>query len=107
MSLVYPLLGAAVAIAGFDKVAGDRGYEAMFRELGWSRESMRAVGMLEMTGGAMLTCGTTRRVGAGIVAGTSAAVLAAEMQRGRPSLARPRGLVLLAALAALVMPHRA
>ena len=43
MSLIYPLLGAAFAIAGADKTRREGSYDPMFRDLGWSREGMQAV----------------------------------------------------------------
>src|SRR5438445_768274 len=78
MSLIYPLLGAAFAIAGADKAKGDPGYEDMFHELGWSREGMQAVAAAEIAGGVLLALRPTRRLGAGILAVTSTAVLALE-----------------------------
>ena len=47
MSLIYPLLGAAFAVAGADKMSGQTGYEGMFRHLGWSRGGMQAGAMRE------------------------------------------------------------
>jgi len=35
-SYLFPLLGAAFAVAGADKIIGNRGYASMFRHLGWS-----------------------------------------------------------------------
>ena len=107
MSLIYPLLGAAFAVAGADKMSGQTGYEGMFRHLGWSRGGMQAVAAAEMTGGVLLGFRSTRRLGAGLLAGTSMAVLASEMRRGEAKLAGPRGLLLLAALAALLAPRSA
>ena len=107
MSLIYPLLGAAFAIAGADKAGGNKGYERMFRQLGWTDAGMRAVATAEMAGGALLGLRGTRRLGAGILAATSLAVLAAELRRGEAKLAGPRGLLLLAALTALVSPRSA
>jgi len=105
MSLFYPLLGAAFAIAGADKAQGNQGYEGMFRQLGWSRQGMQTVAAAEMTGGAMLLCRSTRRLGAGILTVASASVLASEVRAGQGRLAGPRGLLLLASLAAL-FSHR-
>ncbi len=102
--MLYPLLGAAFAVAGADKMGGDRGYEEMFRGLGWSRDGMRAVAAAEMAGGAMLGLRGTRRLGAGVLAGVSMAVLASELRAGRARLAGPRGFLLAAALIALLSP---
>lgn len=104
--MIYPLLGAAFAVAGADKMGGDKGYEEMFRHLGWSRDGMRAVAAAEMAGGALLGLRRTRRLGAGILAGASMAVLASEMRRGEARLAGPRGFLLAAALIALLSPDR-
>jgi uncharacterized membrane protein len=106
MSLIYPLLGAAFAVAGADKAVQDEGYVDMFRQLGWSREAMQAVGAAEIAGGALLAFRSTRRLGAGILALTSGAVLASEMRVGAGRLAGPRGLLLAAALTALLSPGR-
>jgi hypothetical protein len=105
MSLLYPLLGAAFAVAGADKMSGAKGYADMFRHLGWSPGSMQAVAAAEMTGGVLLGFRSTRRLGGGLLAATSLAVLASEMQRGEARLARPRSLLLLASLAALISPR--
>lgn len=104
--MIYKLLGAAFAVAGADKLFGDRGYEEMFEDLGWSREEMRLAAMAEVAGGLMLGLRATRRLGAAVLAGTSAAVLASEMREGRGELAGPRGLLLGAALVALAAPGR-
>jgi hypothetical protein len=104
--MIYALLGAAFAVAGADKMSGDKGYEEMFEHLGWSQDGMRAVAAAEMTGGVLLGVRRTRRLGAGILAGTSMAVLASEMRRGEAKLAGPRGLLLLASLIALLAPDR-
>ncbi len=105
--MIYALLGAAFAVAGADKLSGDDRYDDMFEELGWSRQGMGAVAMAEITGGIMLGMRRTRRFGATVLAGTSAAVLASELQHGRTGLAGPRGALLLAALIALVDPAAA
>lgn len=105
MSLIYPVLGAAFAVAGADKLSGDKGYESMFRHLGWSREGMQAVAAAEMTGGVLLGFRSTRRLGAGVLAATSMAVLASELRRGEAKLAGPRSFLLLASLAALISPR--
>lgn len=106
MPSLYPTLGAAVAIAGGDKLAGNAAYAGMFRHLGWSQKSMRAAAIAEMAGGLLMAPRATRRVGGAVVAATSAAVLFSELRQGDAKLAAPRGLILLTALAALLMPGR-
>jgi len=105
MSL-YPILGAAFVAAGADKASGDAGYEGMFRHLGWSHAGMRNVAIAEIAGGALLIPGPSRRLGAGILAVTSAAVLTTELSRNEVRLAAPRALLLLATLSALLFPRR-
>jgi len=82
--MIYALLGAAFAVAGVDKLAGDNRYEEMFDDLGWTRQGMGAVTMAEVTGGVLLGLRRTRRVGAALLAGSSAAVLASELRDVRP-----------------------
>ena len=105
--MIYALLGAAFAVAGADKLTRDSDYEEMFEDLGWSREGMGAVAAAEIAGGVLLGMRRTRRVGAVMLAGTSAAVLASELKHERTKLAGPRGLLLAAALIALIAPGRA
>jgi uncharacterized membrane protein YphA (DoxX/SURF4 family) len=105
--MMYKLLGAAFAVAGADKLSGDEGYEEMFEDLGWSREAMGAAAMAEVAGGVLLALRSTRRIGALMLAGTSAALLASELREGRGKLAGPRGFLLAAALLALIAPDRA
>ncbi len=97
----FTVLGAAFAVAGADKIIGDRGYARMFNHLGWSRNGLRAVAVAEMAGGALLAAGSTRRLGGAIAAATSAAVLASEMRRGDTELAVPRAMLMAAGLLAL------
>ena len=100
-SYVFPALGAAIALAGGDKLAGMRGYEGMFRHLGWSSGNMRAAAAAEMAGGMLMMPRSTRWLGGALVAATSATVLTSEIRHGDAKLALPRGLVMLAALAAI------
>jgi hypothetical protein len=51
---LFPIFGAAVALAGGDKLAGDRAYAGMFRHLGWSRGDMRAIAATELAGGLLM-----------------------------------------------------
>ncbi len=105
MAYVFSALGAAVALAGGDKLAGNRAYAGLFRHLGWTRGEMQAAGAAEVAGGLLMTAPATRRVGGALVAASSAAVLASELQRNDGKLAAARALVLLAGLAALCAPR--
>jgi len=100
-SYVFPGLGAAFAVAGADKIIGNRGYARMFDHLGWSPLGLRTVAVAEMAGGALLASSSTRRLGGAILAATSAAVLASEVRHRDGVLAGPRAMLLLAALAAI------
>jgi hypothetical protein len=102
MNGLMALLGGAIALAGGDKLAGERGCERMFRHLGWSDDAMRMAAIAETTGGALMIPASTRRVGGAIVAGVSAAVIVSEIRSGEPKLAIPRGFVLAAGLWALL-----
>jgi hypothetical protein len=106
MADLYPLIGAAVALAGGDKLSGNKGYADMFRALGWSKFDMQAAAAAEVAGGALMIPHRTRRVGGAIVAAASAAVLLGEMQAREPKLAGPRTALLLAGIAALIAPGR-
>lgn len=101
MSYFFPALGAAVALAGGDKLAGLRGYQDMFRHLGWSDSAMKAAAAAELAGGLLMVPRATRPLGGALVAATSAAVLAAEVGRGDSKLALPRSLIMLLAFAAV------
>ena len=104
MASLFPVLGTAVAVAGADKLVGNRGYAGMFRHLGWSDEGVRAAAIAETVGGALMIPRATRRIGGAIVAAVSAAVLLSELEEGDAKLAGPRSLVLLSGLAALIAP---
>jgi uncharacterized membrane protein YphA (DoxX/SURF4 family) len=99
MAYFFPALGAAVALAGTDKLVGVRGYNRMFSHLGWSRDAVTMAAAAEVVGGLLMIPSATRRIGAAIIAAASAAVLASEVTRHDSNLAVPRGVVLLAALA--------
>lgn len=107
MANLYPIIGAAVALAGGDKLAGNKDYASMFRGLGWSKFDMQAAAAAEVAGGALMVPEATRRLGGAILAVTSAAVLMGEVQANEPKLALPRAALLLAGIAALVSPRRA
>jgi hypothetical protein len=104
MRTPYPIVGASIALAGADKLFGNRAYEGMFKHLGWSKAEMRKLGGAEVLGGLLMAMRPTRRLGAAIVVAASATVLALEVQKGDVKLAVSRGGVLLAALAGLVLP---
>lgn len=106
MRYLMPALGAAIALAGGDKLAGNRGYARLFRHLGWSDDTRRLVAGMEVVGGVLMMPAATRRVGGVLVASASAVMLASEVQHGDARLAAPRGLVLLAGLAALFAARR-
>ena len=106
MSRLFAVLGAAVAVAGADKLMGDRGYTGMFQDLGWSRDSMRAVAATELAGGVLMGSRFTRKLGGTLVAAASFAVLVSELRHGNMSLAKPRAMVLLTAVAAAATPRR-
>ena len=105
MSVVVPLAGAAVALAGGDKLAGIGGYDKLPKQIGWSRGAMRFAAAVETAGGVLMVLRSTRRLGGAVVAGVSALLLASEVQAGATELAVPRGLVLLAGLLALFSPE--
>jgi hypothetical protein len=104
MDTIFPTIGAAVAVAGGDKLTGDRAYEGMFRDLGWSRGTMRAAGAVELLGGLLMGPRATRRLGAAMLVAVSVPLLVSEMRHGDAKLAAPRALILLAALTALLAP---
>ena len=106
MATLFPVFGGAVAIAGADKLAGNKGYDAMFRHLGWTDEQMRAAALAETAGGVLMVPRSTRRIGGAIVAAVSAVVLISELSEGNTKLAASRGVVLFGALAALLSPGR-
>ncbi len=107
MNYAFPTLGAAIAIAGSDKLAGYGGYDKMFRHLGWSRTARQAVSSVETAGGLLMVAPGTRRLGGLLVTAVSAALLASEMRHGDIRLALPRAVVMAAGLAALLVPKQA
>ena len=104
MATPYPVVGGAVALAGADKIFGDRAYRSMFQTLGWSEDEMHRAALAEMVGGLMMMWRPSRRLGAAIVIAVSATILRAELAKGEVQLAASRSAVALAALAALVNP---
>ena len=104
MANLFPIAGGAIALAGADKLIGNRGYAGMFRHLGWSQEEMQAAAITETVGGLLMVPRSTRRIGGAMVAAVSALMLVSEMREGDMRLAAPRGAVLLSALAAMIAP---
>lgn len=101
-STLFRLLGLGFAVAGGDKLIGDKGYRRLFRRhWGWSEDAMRLTGLAELVGGLLVMVGPTRRVGGAILTATSAAVLSAEVRHSDAGLALPRLILLLASAAAL------
>jgi hypothetical protein len=100
----YPLAGLAIALAGADKLLGQRAYKSFFGDLGWSETEMRQVGGAELLGGLLMALKPTRRLGAGIVIAASARVLGTELKQDVPKAAAARAGLLLAAVGALVAP---
>ena len=98
---IVPLLGLGMAVAGFDKLAGNRLYRELFDKWGWTRQQMNNVATAELIGGVLMIPRQTRRLGGGILAAASGVVLASELQY-RESLAAPRMGVLMVALTALL-----
>jgi uncharacterized membrane protein len=92
------LLGLGFVVTGADKMLGLRGYRRLFRDWGWSRQTMRVVGAAELLGGTALLCPPGRRMGALLLTTISTAVLTAEVRRGEMERALPRGALLLAAV---------
>ncbi len=106
MANLLPFAGGAIALAGADKLVGNRGYKGMFRHLGWSDNQMEAAAIAEVAGGLLMVPRATRRIGGAIVATVSALVIISELAEGDMKLAGPRGIVLLSALAAVVAPGK-
>ena len=106
MALLFPAIGVAVAVAGGDKLAGNKDYSSMFQMLGWSQFDMKAAATAEVAGGVLMTLPGTRRLGGALLAAVSAAVLMSEVNGNQPKLAAPRAALLLAGLAALLSPRR-
>ena len=104
MSIVYQGSGAAIALAGADKLYGNRAYAGMFDHLGWSRDEVRAAAAGETVGGLLMIPRATRRLGGALVAAVSAVVLASELRNNDTRLAAYRAAVLIAGLAAVVAP---
>ncbi len=98
---IMPLMGLGMAVAGFDKLAGNRSYRKLFEGWGWSRQQMNNVAAAELVGGLLMIPRQTRRLGGGILATASGVVLASELQ-SRDQLAAPRMGVLMVALTALL-----
>ena len=96
------MIGVGMAVAGADKLAGDRAYVRLYRHWGWSRQQMRLAGAAEVAGGTLITFRRTRRLGGAILAGASITQLTAELAHGDGGLAMARTGVLGAAIIALL-----
>lgn len=101
---LYPAAGAAIALAGADKLVGNRDYATLFRHLDWSEQEMQAAATAELAGGLLMVPRGTRRIGGAIVAAVSAFVLFSEISKGDGKLAASRGAVLVTGLFALLAP---
>lgn len=100
------LVGASFAVAGADKMIGQRGYVEAFHHLGWSERAMRLAGTAEAIGGVLAAIPATRAAGSVLLVGASAAVLQSEIRRGDWRLAVPRLGMLCAALTPLLSRRR-
>ena len=103
---LYPAAGAAIALAGIDKLVGNRDYATLFRHLDWSEQEMQAAATAELAGGLLMVPRGTRRIGGAIVAAISALVLSSELSKGNTKMAASRAAVLATGLLALVAPGR-
>lgn len=101
-----PLVGLGMAVAGLDKVAGDRTYERLFRHWGWTREQMRMSGAVELAGGLLMANRGTRRLGGAVMVGSSAALLATELRHRDDGMAAARIGVMVVALIAFLGSSR-
>ena len=102
MSRVVTLVGLGMAVAGADKLAGDRAYERLYRRWGWSRGQMQLAGLTELLGGTLMAFGRTRRLGGVLLTGASITQLTAELAHGDGDLALARTGVLACAVTALL-----
>ncbi len=103
---LYPVAGAAIALAGADKFVGNRDYASLFRHLDWSEQEMQAAATAELAGGLLMVPRGTRRIGGAIVAVVSALVLSSELSKGDRKMAASRAAVLATGLLALLAPGR-
>lgn len=98
LDTLVSLVGVGMAVAGADKLAGERSYVRLYRHWGWNRQQMRLAGAAEVAGGTMMAFRRTRRLGGAILAGASVTQLTAELAHGDGGLAMARSGVLAAAL---------
>jgi hypothetical protein len=96
------MVGLGMAVAGVDKLAGERSYARLYRRWGWTRQQMRLAGAAELAGGLMMAFRATRRLGGGVMAAASVTQLTAEIAHGDGALAAARSGVLGAALLSLI-----
>ena len=99
----FPLLGLGFSVAGADKLLGLRDYEDLFKRWGWPKNIMRLVGAAEFAGGVLVASRSQRRRGGMLLAATSGAMLAQELEHGDSDLAVPRFALMLAAVAAILV----
>lgn len=101
MGFARQVAGAAIALAGSDKLTGTGGYDRMFEHLGWRRDAINAAASAETLGGVLMIPDRTRRLGGALVVTVSAILLTSELRHRDPKLAVARAFVLCAGLAAL------
>ena len=104
--ILTPLVGFGMAAAGLSKLAGEGGYQRLYRHWGWTREQMRLSGMAELAGGLLMASRRTRRLGGAVMVGSSAVMLSTELRHHDDGMAAARGLVLLTSLIALLGSSR-
>lgn len=102
MSCLVTLVGLGMAVAGADKLAGDRAYEKLYRHWGWTRGQMQLAGLAEFLGGELMAFGRTRRLGGALMTGASVTQLTAELAHGDGGLALARTGVLACGVTALL-----
>jgi uncharacterized membrane protein YphA (DoxX/SURF4 family) len=100
--ILAPLVGVGMAVAGWEKLADERGYRRLFRHFGWSHADLWRVGVAELAGGALMVPPATRRIGGAIMAAASVPQLAAEIRHRDHGLTAARVCVLAVALAAVL-----
>ena len=98
MKLVSAAVGSTMIAGGLAKLTRPPAYEQLVRELDWSDDERRAIGVAELVGGALMLAASTRRLGTGVLLAASGAALAVEIRSGQSQLATPRAAIMLAAL---------
>ena len=100
-SLWFSILGLSFAVAGADKLFSQRGYQAMFRNWGWTEKQMQSVGIAELVGGVLVAPAATRTLGGMVLLAACSAVLSEELRHAEARHGGPRLALLLAAATAL------